>query len=140
MFSPLNTIAHARKRQRRPRQFPMARLPSSAAAGGALPADLALDGKDLLPCLRGQDFGPVHETLFWCYPGKNEGKWWAVRRGDSKLLGTGDDKTGLYDLGRDPGESANRLGEQPDVASRLQQAFTAWKARLAPEYKYKLKK
>lgn len=52
-----------------------------------------------------------------------EGRWWALRDGDWKLiripLGEGNVAEELYDLAADPGETRNRLADQPARADRL---------------------
>src|ERR1041384_2008489 len=66
-----------------------------AAGGASLPAGYTVDGRSLLPVLRGEQKKPLHESLFWA--GQLAQKWvkndaglgdeltappaWAVRKG-----------------------------------------------------------
>lgn len=89
-----------------------------AAAGLGTGPEAALDGVDLLPYLRGETPGDPHEALFW-----RVGTQAAWRSGDWKLVRTG--RRGepadweLFDLARDPGESGDRSGAEPEIRRRL---------------------
>jgi len=72
-------------------------LPTAlAAAGVEAPNDPPLDGRNLLPLLRGEA-APQLRDLFW-WSGSDEG-WWAVRSGDWKLV-CEKGKISLFDLGK----------------------------------------
>jgi len=92
-------------------------------AGGKLPADRVLDGKDPLPAFTGT--GPSkHETLFFKYR-----KYQAVRQGRYKLLQTAPNaEWQLFDLKTDLGETMDLAAKYPDLTARLQQHFDNWLA------------
>jgi arylsulfatase A-like enzyme len=89
-------------------------LPTFAGmTGDRAPTDRAIDGRNILPLMRG-DTGArsPHEAFFYYHAGRLE----AVRSGEWKLrLGSGE----LYDLERDVGEQANVAGVNPDIVRRL---------------------
>ena len=99
-------------------------------AGGQVPKDYNIDGKDIWPLLSGQATTSPHEALFYFNGLKLE----AVRSGPWKLAiapqGTGLPKgaaepiahTGprLYNLDTDIGELNDVAAQNPDVVARLQ--------------------
>lgn len=98
-----------------------------ALAGGA-PADLPLDGVNLLPHLVGRSTNAPHERLFW----KNYGSG-AIREGRYKLLTHEKQPVReLYDLEADLAESKNLAAEKPDLVKRLDAAWQAWNAGMPP--------
>ena len=97
-----------------------------AAAGIRLPAQLELDGVDLLPFLKGDNSGSPHEALFWSN-GPNK----AVRLGPWKLVKAGD-HTWLFDLDSDIGETTNLARQQPEVVKKLEQALEEWQNQMQP--------
>jgi arylsulfatase A-like enzyme len=98
-----------------------------AAAGGALPAGLKLDGVNILPALAGDTEAPPHERLFWREGG---GAAFAVREGRFKLVRQGSEGPQLFDLAADPTEANDLAGARPDVVDRLEAARKAWNAEL----------
>ena len=114
-------------------------LPTLAGyAGGQLPADRIIDGRDLRPWLSGKaPAAPPHEWL--CFYGGFSGlELHAVRSGQWKLhvphpymqaVPANDGARGkyepqqlplsLFDLQADPGEAANVADAHPDVVERL---------------------
>jgi arylsulfatase A-like enzyme len=66
-------------------------------------------------------------------PGR-EGRWWAIREGDLKLiripLGQGRYETELYDLSEDPGELRDLSAERPALERRLAERLEARRAVL----------
>lgn len=97
------------------------------AAGVKAPDGWPVDGKSLLPALRGQAFerGPIFCNLPHCvlHVGHFANAW--VRDGKWKLLRffhtgpDGKDEFELYDLSRDPGETINLAARHPVVVKRL---------------------
>ena len=99
-------------------------------AGGAVPTDRAIDGKDIWPVLSGQSKQSPHEALFYF----NGNQLQAVRAGPWKLAitpqGTGKrpgaevpvKHTGprLYNLDTDIGELTDVAVRHPDIVARLQ--------------------
>lgn len=109
-------------------------------AGAAPPAGHAVDGRSLLPLLRGGEIPP--RPLYWYMP-LYDLRWAAtpsavVRDGDWKLIdyfGESFDADGrlrpeprveLFHLGRDPGERTDLATEQPERAAALQKQLRAW--------------
>ncbi|MHC4726340.1 MAG: sulfatase [Planctomycetota bacterium] len=100
-----------------------------AAVGVGLPNNRVYDGKNMLPTLRGRTKGPLHKNLFW-----DDGvKQWAVREGKWKLLYNREGSLELYDLEADISEKNNLVKQRPEIAKRLQQAYTDWKNQMAPQ-------
>ena len=91
-----------------------------AAAGIDAPADLHLDGADLMPLLRGDSI--PERALFWRYDGQK-----AVRAGDWKLLHENAEATArLFNLRDDLGEEHDRAAERPDIAQDLAAQLAEW--------------
>ena len=101
-----------------------------ALAGGAVPADRKIDGKDIWPLLSGRSKESPHEALFYFNGNRLE----AVRSGPWKLAvvyqANLEEKVAkaqrqgfapaLYNLDADIGEKTNVAARHPDVAARLQ--------------------
>jgi arylsulfatase A-like enzyme len=100
-------------------------LPTAVAAAGGK-ADAKLDGVNLLPYLTGEAKGRPHEWLYWRF-----GEQWAVRAGDWKLLGLGDERRELYNLAQDIGEKNNLEPGNPERANKLWAAYKEWNGQLA---------
>ena len=98
-----------------------------AAAGIEAPADKPLDGKNLLPLLRGE-VTPPSRNLFWS-SGSEEG-WWAVRSGDWKLVGE-KGRLSLFDLGKDVSEKTDLAGQMPEKVAELTRLHDAWLAEMS---------
>ncbi|HEX5271723.1 MAG TPA: sulfatase [Gemmataceae bacterium] len=81
-------------------------------AGGDLPKDRPIDGKDVWPILSGKSQDSPHEAFFYF----NSNKLEAVRSGPWKLELKGPK---LYDLDKDPGEAADVAKDHPDVVKKL---------------------
>jgi len=86
-----------------------------AAAGGTMPTDRIIDGKDILPFLTSQDGLSLTRTIFW-----REGHYQAVLSGAWKLQ-TSDrpDKDWLYNLKDDPTEQNNLADDHSEIVARL---------------------
>ncbi len=82
------------------------------------------DGANLLPLLFDGKALP-QRTLFWRTRSAR-----AVRRGNWKLCVIGD-KTELYHLGNDPGETTNLAAMEPQRVVALQHAWQTWNAQMA---------
>jgi len=102
--------------------------------GVRLPAGKALDGRDVLPVLRGE--APARQYVVAPRSVRGEG-WKAFFAGPERMLlgGTAprieDVKGKLYDLSADPLETVDLWQEHPDVASRL---FAAYRERIAASF------
>jgi arylsulfatase A len=93
-------------------------------AGAALPDDRIIDGKDILPVLKGQAATPHAE--FFYYDTRNlvairQGNWKYCRRYLTDIATYWPTKQGpfLFDLETDPNESYNMIEAQPKVAQEL---------------------
>jgi arylsulfatase A-like enzyme len=109
-------------------------------AGAVLSEEPSFDGLDLVPLLRGAVSGLPRSSLFWHFPAfvvasAQLGTWIetpvsAIRRDDWKLRFAYETRTWeLYDLGSDPGESVDRVGERTDVALALGAELREWLVR-----------
>ena len=101
-------------------------LPTAlAAAGTAAPADLELDGRDLMPLLDGSAEATGHGRLVWRnYPTV------AVRSGDMKLIKPNQDAPGgfLYDLSTDVREQTDLAPERPEEVANLEAVIEEWRS------------
>ena len=102
-----------------------------AAAGAPIPAELELDGMNLLPVLEGRA-RKAERTLFWRIVGPRPMR--AVRSGDWKLVFDGP-RALLFNLRTDVGERVNVIGQHTDVARRLQRLLTEWERDVDAEAK-----
>ena len=82
---------------------------------------LPLDGKSLLPVLKGGEREP-HSEVFWYWSGNR-----AVRQGDWKLVYDRHDKRWfLFDFEKDRVEANDLAAEHPDVVQELTDKWNAW--------------
>jgi arylsulfatase A-like enzyme len=99
-----------------------------AAAGASIPASTVVDGRDVVPFLRGERRGPPHATIFWKIKSAA-----ALRRGDWKLMMLAPDfRPQLYDLATDIGESRDLAAEKPELTRELHAAWQAWNQPMPP--------
>ena len=94
----------------------------AATAGAKLPGDRIIDGKDLTPLLTGATTQSPHEAFYYFRGDELQ----AVRSGQFKLVLPGNpgphpDRTMLYDVESDPGETKDLSAENLEVVARLQQ-------------------
>ncbi len=89
-----------------------------------------LDGKSLVPILKDQDLESFHTRFCWA-----NGKHWASRNGDWKLIGNplinGEkflpkDSLFLVNLAKDPGEMENIADKFPEKVKELQTQYEEW--------------
>lgn len=101
-------------------------LPTAlAAAGAAGPADLELDGHDLMPLLDGSAEATGDGRFVWRnYPTV------AVRSGDMKLIKPNQDAPGgfLYDLSTDLREQTDLAAERPEDVANLEAVIEDWRS------------
>lgn len=85
-----------------------------------------LEGRSLLPALRGETFerGPIH----WEHEGNR-----AVRDGRWKLVGVREGEWELYDMERDRTELNDRSGDESETAARLRRLWEDWASRVRAE-------
>lgn len=108
-------------------------LPTLAALAGADVSRLRLDGVDLSAALDGRPVPPRDALAFWETKSTNEPDrsdvrpiTFAARDGEWKLVGDGPDRW-LFSLATDPEEHDDRRADEPALATRLEEAYRAWR-------------
>lgn len=108
------------------------------ACGVKPPAGLKLDGRSLLPLLKGAKVEwPDRTIVIQSHRGDRPVRYhhFMIRDSRWKLLHasgfgrerfTGKPKFELYDILKDPGETRNRIDEKPKTAARLKHAYDRW--------------
>lgn len=109
-----------------------------AAAGAGLPSGHTVDGRNIMPLIKGEAKPPLHPTLFWAgqlssrWAGsKNEPRFeppaWATRKGRWMLRYWSHlNRHELYDLDSDRGERHDVIAQHADVAADLKAAYAGW--------------
>jgi arylsulfatase A-like enzyme len=95
------------------------------ACGATAPRGVKLDGRSLMPLLRGDPRPWPDRTLFFQWHRGDEPELFrscAARNQRWKLVNGQE----LYDLASDPAESKNLSAEQPAIAAKLRQEYEAW--------------
>ena len=99
--------------------------------GANVPKDRPIDGVNLMPHITGKGSPPPHDLLYWRTGG---GDAFAVRQGNMKLVKIGN-RTELYDLEADIGESKDLADTRADVLKRLDAARERWSSQMmAPRF------
>jgi len=96
-------------------------LPTFAELAGAnVPS--GIDGRSVVPALRGEELSTRERPLYWDYGHCRKRYDQAVRLGDWKgiLLGR-EGAIQLYDLSRDVGETNDLADQHPDVVARIEE-------------------
>jgi arylsulfatase A-like enzyme len=101
---------------------------AAAVAGAQVPGDRIIDGVNLMPHITGKGSQPPHDKLYWRTGG---GQSFAVRQGNWKLVKIGN-RTELYDLEADVGESKDAATTQPEILQRLETARQSWHRQMIP--------
>ncbi len=83
-----------------------------------------LDGRNILPQLKGDVKEDAHPALYWRWVGQA-----TVRRGDWKLLRNGT-RAYLFDLASDKEEKKNLIKKNPRIAAELSKLLDTWEASL----------
>ena len=91
-----------------------------------LPQDLELDGKSLVPLIKGETDNWASRKLFSYKPGKTLTKAGAVRDDAYRLVLDKNDSLFLYDMNKDPGQKTNVAAMLPEVTQDLKKAFDDW--------------
>lgn len=106
-------------------------LPTAAALAGIdLPPGRVIDGRSLVPLLRGEGEWN-RDALFWHFPHYRRGfePYGIIREGQWKLIRFYDSGVReLYNLAGDPGEQNNLADDMPENVRRLDQRLSAWLA------------
>ena len=97
------------------------------AAGLSMPKDKPLDGKSILPALKGET-DKLHDELYWSSGGE-KGKW-AIRNGNWKLVAERK-RVELFDLEKDLSETTDLAAKHPKVVSELTAKYNAWLDEMA---------
>ncbi|MBM3812506.1 MAG: arylsulfatase [Acidimicrobiia bacterium] len=95
------------------------------ACGVAAPKDLRLDGRSLMPLIRGERSSGPGRTLFTQWHRGDEPELFracAARTQQYKLV----DGKELYDLAADPAESTDIAAQHPQIAADLRRQTEAW--------------
>ena len=95
-----------------------------AISGATVPADVKLEGINLLPLLQ-KGAQPVSRTLFWRVntAGFNQK---AVREGNWKLVLEAPARAHLFDVVKDPGEREELAASHADIVRKLRNELLAW--------------
>ena len=101
-------------------------------AGGGIPSDRIIDGRDISPIL--SDYGPRPDENFYFYIDRNLR---ACRSGPWKLVlptkpatRPSDPRPMLFNLEKDISEKTNLAQEHPEIVARLQELVAAFKKSL----------
>lgn len=97
------------------------------AAGLPMPKDKPLDGKSILPALKGET-DKLHDELYWSSAGAN-GKW-AIRSGNWKLVAE-KKRIELFNLEKDLSETTDLAAKHPKVVSQLTNKYNTWLDEMA---------
>lgn len=95
-----------------------------SAAGIEKPADLILDGFNMLPVLTGENPNLVRREMFWAWRDQ-----YAARLNDWKLVYNGAQEE-LFDLSKDLSEVNNLRDQLPAEWKEVSAHFTAWQAEM----------
>ncbi|MEN8865070.1 MAG: sulfatase-like hydrolase/transferase [Akkermansiaceae bacterium] len=88
-----------------------------------------LDGRNIIPQLKGDVSNDAHEALYWRWVGQT-----AIRQGDWKLLKNGT-RTYLFDLSKDKAERNNLANKMSSRTTELTELLDAWEKTLpAPKF------
>ncbi len=107
---------------------------ATAAAVAGKPLPKRCEGKDLLPYLRGEKTGDVHEVLYWHNADPKDAprrNLQAMRWKQWRLIKYPDGWR-LFDLKADPKETKNLAEAHADVAASMRKRYDAWTAKLPP--------
>jgi len=89
----------------------------AAVAGAEIPKDRVVDGRSLLPLLKGEPGARSPHAAFFGIGGK---QIQSARQGPWKIvLPAGKDKPALYNLDEDPGEKSDLASSNPEIVERL---------------------
>jgi arylsulfatase A-like enzyme len=105
---------------------------AAAAAGQTLPE--RCDGRDLLPYLKGERKGDVHEYIYWHNADPTDAprrNFYAVRWKDWRLV-KNPEGWRLFDLKKDPQERNDVAEQHPEAVEHMLERYHAFVAELPP--------
>jgi len=97
-------------------------------AGGSVPKDRAIDGKDIF-AMAARGAPSPHDAVFWANGAQRavrRGKWKLILNGKLSFRQKAKDKVFLADLEKDPGESVNLSEKYPQVVKELRNLIECW--------------
>ena len=97
------------------------------AAGLPFPRDKPLDGKSIMPALKGET-DKLHDAFYWSSGGA-KGKW-AIRSGDWKLVAE-KKRIELFNLDKDLSETTDLAAKHPKLVSELADKYNEWLDKMA---------
>lgn len=97
-------------------------------ASGRKCTDKQIQGKSLMPLLRGEDFPERNLYFFRSY----EDQYAAIISGDWKLIKYHTGKPQLYNIKEDMGEVSNLIYNRPSIAEKLMKQLEEWEAEAVP--------
>jgi len=106
---------------------------AAAVAGKPLPG--RCEGRNLLPYLKGEQAGDVHEWLFWHNDDPTDRAHrhiYAARWQDWRLIRYKDKSWRLFDLKKDPREETNVAADHPELVARMRKRYDEFVASLPP--------
>jgi arylsulfatase A-like enzyme len=99
-------------------------------ASGKPCMDTQIQGKSLLPLIKGDRFPPRKLFFFRSY----EDQYAAIIDGDWKLIKYHKGQPELYNIKKDSGEVSNLIYNNPSIARRLLDELNAWEKQAVPAY------
>jgi arylsulfatase A-like enzyme len=101
-------------------------MPTLCALTGCSPArDLAWDGSNIWPAVRGETASAAPRSFYWKTPNS-----FAVRRGDWKLIvGKSGREAQLYDMASDPYETRDQAAQHPERVAELRALLKEYTAK-----------
>ncbi len=99
-----------------------------AAAGATLPTDRPIDGRDLLPFVRGESAGVPHRKLFW----RSGASQSALIDGWKLNLSNPPGRAWLFDLRTDPNEKNDLAAAEPAKVAEMRAEIEAHNATQVP--------
>ncbi|MHC4756652.1 MAG: sulfatase family protein [Planctomycetota bacterium] len=107
---------------------------ATAAAVADKPLPKRCEGRNLLPYLRGEKTGDVHEELYWCNDDPKDAprRHLKAMRWKQWRLIKYHDGWRLFDLKNDPSEEKDLAKKHPDIVKDMRKRYDDWVATLPP--------